>query len=895
MKSRRIPFLALSITALAAAPLSPLGDSLGEQERLYCSHACAWTAAPPDAVGAPQYAPDRKVDILHLALDVTPDFKKRTVAGQATITFKPIAKPLEELRLDAVDLTVREITATARIAAWQATEKEVIVTFEKPIAPDAETKVTIRYAAEPVKGLYFRTPEMGYPAGDTHLFTQGESIEARHWYPCHDFPNEKFTSEITCRVPEGMTVLSNGRLMSSEKDPATGLVAVRWLQDKPHVNYLVSLLAGYFKKIEDKYRDIPLEFYTAPSDIGEAANSFRGTKEMMAFFEKEIGVPYPWAKYTQVCVADFHFGGMENTSITTLTDRTLHRAETEPIDSSEVLVAHELVHQWFGNLVTCKDWSHLWLNEGFATYYQWLYAGHKHGRDALLYGLYNDARRILGAAGDVRSIVTRKFDNPQEQFSHLAYQKGGWVLHMLRSQLGGELFRRCIKSYLERHAFGIVVTEDLNAVVEELSGRSYDRFFDQWVCSALFPEIEAAYSWDEKTKLAKVSIRQVQKKPEAASVFTFPLTIRFKSKSATTDRQVSVMERDHDFYFPLPAAPEIVRLDPDYTLLAKIEFKLPQAMLYAQLADHSDMIGRLLACEQLAGKKDRETVAKLKLALNSDPFYGVRIKAAEALNSIHTDEALEALLASAEQPDARARDAVVKNIGNFYHPSACDALRRIATTDKNPAIQATAIRALGAYAKPELRDLLIGFLNSTSYRDRLAEAAIAAIRTRGESACISPLRECLARRENEFKTPTLVAGLDALAFLARHEQKKDDVREFIARYLNHPRQRVKLGAIAALGTLEDPKAIAALDTFTTMPKDGLERQAADKALAAINAARKPDEHLRDLHGEVTRLQDSQRELRKELEALKKKFDALAPKPTPAKGSKPANAAKKPKP
>ncbi|MBM3891293.1 MAG: HEAT repeat domain-containing protein, partial [Verrucomicrobia bacterium] len=399
----------------------------------------------------------------------------------------------------------------------------------------------------------------------------------------------------------------------------------------------------------------------------------------------------------------------------------------------------------------------------------------------------------------------------------------------------------------------------------------------------------AGYSWDEKTKLAKVSVKQVQKKPEAANVFTFPLTIRFKSKAATTDRQVTVTEREHDFYFPLVAAPEIVRLDPDYTLLAKIEFKPANAMLYAQLADRSDMIGRLLACEQLAGKKDRETVAKLKQALNSDPFYGVRIKAAEALGSIHTDEALEALLASDKQPDARARDAVVKNIGNFYNPLACDAARRIATTDKNPAIQATAIRALGAYAKPDVRDVLLQFLNSTSYRDKLAEAAIAAIRAQGEPAYIAPLRDCLKRRETEFKTPAFVAGLDALAFIARNEQKKDDVREFIARYLNHPRQRVKLSAIAALGTLEDPKAIALLDTFTAMPKDRPERQAADKAIAALDAAKKPHEGLRDLRGEVTRLQDSQRELRKEMETLKKKFDALAPKP-----SKPAAAPKKPK-
>src|SRR5439155_21936315 len=223
------------------------------------------------------------------------------------------------------------------------------------------------YRAEPTQGLYFRTPEMGYKAGDTHLYTQGEPTEARHWYPCFDAPNEKFTSEIVCRVPEGMTVLSNGRRVSEEKDG--GLVAVRWLQDKPHVTYLISLVAGYFKSVEDKYHEVQLAFYTPPSEINEAPNSFRDTKDMLAFFEDEIGVPYPWAKYYQVCVNDFG-GGMENTSITTLTVDTLFTAATENIRSSQGLVAHELAHQWFGDLVTCKDWSDIWLNDGFATYYE---------------------------------------------------------------------------------------------------------------------------------------------------------------------------------------------------------------------------------------------------------------------------------------------------------------------------------------------------------------------------------------------------------------------------------------------------------------------------------------------------------------------------------------------
>jgi aminopeptidase N len=261
---------------------------------LHCGKAGAWLAAGAESADFLKYAPSREIDILHLALNVTPDFKARTVSGKATLRFKPIAKPFAELKLDGVELAVSAVSSTEGVLGWQMTDKHVIVTFAEPIPADKEASVTITYRATPQKGLYFRTPEMGYPAGDSHLWTQGEPLEARHWFPSFDAPNEKFTSEMICHVPEGMTVLSNGKRMSEEKD-ATGLTTVRWLQDKPHVNYLIALCAGYFKKVEDTHRDIPMAFWTPASQIAQAKSSFRDTKDMMEFFEKEIGVPYPWA------------------------------------------------------------------------------------------------------------------------------------------------------------------------------------------------------------------------------------------------------------------------------------------------------------------------------------------------------------------------------------------------------------------------------------------------------------------------------------------------------------------------------------------------------------------------------------------------------------------------
>lgn len=851
-------------------------------EEVYCQKSQAGMG-PIDSPGYRKYAPDREIDILHLALDVTPDFKRRSVAGRAVITFKPISRPLREFRFDAVDLKIASVDATTAVEAWQATGQHLVVTFASPVEVGREVKVTVDYSAEPQQGLYFRTVEMGYLPGEDHIWTQGEAVEARHWYPCFDAPNEKFTTEITCHVPDGMIVLSNGRKVSEAKDAATGLVAVRWMQDKPHANYLVSLIAGYFKKVEDRHGDISMAFYTSPSDIKEAPNSFEDTKDIMAFFEKETGVPFPWARYDQVTVRDFTAGGMENTSMTTLTDKTLSTPETENLRRSQSLVAHELAHQWFGDLVTCKDWSHLWLNEGFATYYDLLYEEHKSGRDMMLYRLYGSLKTITEITGPARPIVFNKFDNPMEQFGYLAYQKGSWVLHMLRSQLGEELYRRCIKTYLERHRYGNVVTEDLNSVVEELSGRSFDPFFDQWVYRAHHPELEVAWSWDQKAKLAKVSVKQVQKLSDDVSLFQFPLKLRFSGKSAVVNREVQVKEKEEDFYVALDAAPEIVRVDPGLELLAKINFAAPVSMLRTQLNDKTDAMGRVLAAEQLGKRKDLESVASLKAALNQDSFFAVRIEAAHALRAIHSDAAFEALLASRTQPDARVRQQVASGLGAFYRKETFETALVAAAKEKNPEIVASYLRSLAMSDRPEVKDFVVGLLDSKSYRNSLMDSAITAMRMSESPQYLDPLKSALQHHEKDLTTSTLVRGLDTLSYLARQEEKKEPVRQLVVGYINDPRRAVQLSAITSLGVLGDVRAIPVLESFASAAKESPERAAAEKALSALRATQKPSENLREVRSEILELQKQNRDLRQELNTVKKKMEA-----GPVSTNKPAN-------
>jgi aminopeptidase N len=599
----------------------------------------------------------------------------------------------------------------------------------------------------------------------------------------------------------------------------------------------------------------------------------------MEFFEKEIGVPYPWAKYYQVVVDDFTWGGMENTSLTVLTDRTLHRDESEQLADSRGLVAHEMAHQWFGDFVTCKDWSHLWLNEGFATYYTHLYEGQKEGRDELLYGMYQAAKGFINVPNDTNAIVRRDFHNPEELFGFHAYPKGAWILHMLRSELGDDLFRRCIRTYLERHALGNATTEDFNKVFEELSGRSFDQFFDQYVYHAHQPELGVSYSWDERAKLAKLSVAQNQKLSDDVLLFNVPLTVRFRGKSGRNDRQIRVKEKAEDFYFPLPEAPEIVRIDPELALLAKISFSPPNSLLMAQLVDTKDMIGRLIAVEQLSGKK--EALEKLKHTVNNDSYWGVRIAASQSIRAIGTDEALQALVGSVKQPDARVRRQVATDLAGFYREPSRDALLRLAREDRNPEIRSTAIAGLGAFHTSEIQDELLKFLRSNSYRAALASGALSAIRTQDEPIFIAPLLETLREKETDWPTPVFARGLETLAWLARNEEKKEAAREFFVARVNSAKHRVQRAALSGLGTLGDPKAIGVLEIFASLPKENPERDIAEKSLAALRDAKKPAAELGSLRSDLLKLQRENQELRREFDDLKKKLDAAA-KAEPAK-------------
>lgn len=855
---------------------SLLLSSTASADALHTCEHCSKLLMPAPSKITPgrKYARDRRVDIQHLMLDVTPDFAKRTIAGTMTLRFKPIALPLDQLVLDAVDLDIQEIKVTgAELADRILGPEQLTLVFTKPIAPNTDTTVQITYKAEPEKGLYFRTPEMGYKPGDTQVWSQGEPDFHRSWFPCYDYPNERFTSEVICHVPKGMEVVSNGRLLGTQEKGE--LTTWHWLQDKPHVNYLVALAAGYFHKLEDKAGDLPLALLVPPSHKDQAANAFADTRKIIEFFQKETGVAFPWDKYYQVFCHDFLIGGMENTSCTFEASSLLFNSDTETLRSLHWLDAHETAHQWFGDLLTCRDWSHLWLNEGFASYYTVLYEQAKNGDDAAKLALWQEAEEVFDSK-DTRPTVWRDYGDPMQQFDSRVYPKGAWILHMIRSQLGTELYRKAITLYLERHRNGIVSTDDLHDVLEEVSGFSFDAFFDQWLYHGGYPELKADYSWDATTKQVKLTVQQKQKTSDQVRLFQFTLPVSFTVKGQKEPLRFTarISQAEESFYFALPAQPELLRLDPDYTLLATFDFTPPADMLKKQL--QGDLIGRLLATQILGKRQDQTSVDRLAKLAKDDAFHAVRSEAAKALAKIATPAARAALIAAlqAPQPEARARRSIVESLARLPHPEAQEALLKHSQVEKNPMILAAIIKSWGTRpGVPAIKEALLQKIGSQTYQNIIAAAAIQAARDQDEPAYVPAILKKLQDDTLEFRSRDYTSAMDALAFLARRQDSRDQVREFLIQHLSHPKQDLRTAAAKSLGTLRDPKALPVLQAMLPGggPHSDPVREAAAKSVPLLQAEQTGSAELKNLWEQLQQTQKSTEALRKELDEAQKKF------------------------
>jgi aminopeptidase N len=817
-----------------------------------------------------QWTRDRSVDVKHTKLDVRLDFSKRSISGTVTHRIAAITGALKELAFDAGEMSIQTVLADGKPAAFDLTDSKLTIALPRRLKVDQEIEVAIRYSARPRRGLYFVGPDEGYPNKRVEAWTQGEDLDSRYWFPCYDYPNDRITSEMIATVPANFFALSNGALIGIREDKRRATKTWHWRHDVPHSNYLITLAAGEFVEVADHHGGLPVTYYVAPGREDDAKRAFGNTPKMIAFFERKIGVPYPYAKYAQIAVSDFIFGGMENSSATTQTADTLHDARAHLDFTSDPLVAHELAHQWWGDLLTCRDWSHAWLNEGFATYFEALWCEENLGADEFAWNLRQDRENYFDEDHNRyrRPIVCNRYRAPIELFDRHLYEKGSLVLHMLRREVGDALFFKSLNLYCTRNRGHNVITQDLQNAFEEATGRNLDWLFDQWVYREGHPEIEVTSAYDPKRKLASVSVKQTHQTSDKTPLFRFSVTIALMDEDGgETRHRVEIKAKEHNFTFPASDPPKAVRFDPEFDIAKVLKHRRGREALELELKHAPEAIGRAAAARELGAEGSFQAITALREALLRDPFWGVRAEAAAALGTIRTQDALDGLVSGLSTAHPKARRAVVRALGNFREraEAASALIALLEKGDKSYFVEAEAALALAKTRETRAFDTLTGLLDRDSHLDVIRAHALTGLAELRDERGID-----IAVAYTTYGRPprARVAAIGALARLGEiKESRRAEVFDHLVAFESDHEFMVRMRLPGAFEDLRESKAISVLRRMADRAVDGRVRRRAEQAIEALHQGKSRSDESRLMREDLDKLRDENKKLQERLDKL----------------------------
>ncbi len=829
-----------------------------------------------EVVGEEHHTPNRKFILHHLKLELVVDDQKQSVAGTATLTLSPTNDGLSHFELDAAEMQIANVRLlgagargtgnllrpslhTTKRLDFETHPEKLVIELDRSYSRNEELVVAIAYSCFPRKGLYFITPDEAYPGKPRQIWSQGQNEDAHWWFPCHDVTNQKMTTEMIVTVSANYFALSNGELIGVTENTPHGTDAgtrtFHWSQSQPHPAYLVTLVAGEYECIMEKYGELPVDYYVYKDRREAGYKLFANTPQMIALFEQKYGYKYPYPKYSQILVDDFLFGAMENTSATTMTDRCLLDARAEPDINYDDIVAHELAHQWWGDLVTCKDWTQIWLNESFATYSEYLWREHSRGRDEARFALFQDFLTYLREdwTSHRRPIVCRKYRFSEEVMDRHAYEKGACVLDMLRWVLGDDGFFRSLNHHLHKFEFGVAETNDFKVSIEEATGQNLHWFFDQWLHGAGYPELEVNYEWQREQKMLRVSVKQVQDTEENQTpIFRFPVEIEITTteigeiieNDRRANTRVMVEKREQDFYFPCEAKPRMVLFDKGHRIFKLMHFPKSAQELTYQLTRAEDVMDRVRAARELSQFNGEEIVKALGDCLRGEDFYGVRMAAAISLGSlgeIGDDSARQVLIEAYRAiTDSRVRRACAWAVGNFKDSSAkeestdflCEVL-----DDESYFTAVAANRALAHIGGDKAFDALTASIHRSSWQEVIAASTFHGLAHAKEKRGVD-----LAIEQSKYgkPLPIRVAAIGCLGALGKelHKDSKDDrIVNHLIELAKDKNIRARVSSVRALGKIGNKRALPAL-------RESKQRECLDQlkaaAMDAIESLEKKD-------------------------------------------------------
>lgn len=682
------------------------------------------------------YNPERtkKNDLIHTKLEIRPDWKKQYLYGIATITFKPHFYPQNTLELDAKGFDVQMVNMGSQALKFDYDKKVIKIDLGKTFTRKDTAKVQIMYIAKPNelplggsaaitadKGLYFINPDGTDPDKPRQIWTQGETEANSCWFPTIDAPNQKTTLEILITLDKEATslkylTLSNGKLISSTTN-ADGTRTDYWKQDKPAAPYLTMIAVGDFRKVVDPtYKNFEVSYYVEPKFEKYAMNIFGRTPEMISYFENTLGVKYQWDKYAQIAVREYVSGAMENTTATVHGDFIQKDNHQLVDDNDDGVIAHELFHHWFGDLVTCESWSNLPLNESFANYSEYLWTAHKYGQDEADLVAYIAFNQYFSEAQEKQEPLIRyRYLDKEDMFDSHSYAKGGRILHLLRKQVGDDAFFAALKLYLTQNAFKTGEIDQLRLAFESVTGEDLHWFFDQWFMKPGHPELQVSQEFaDGKLKL---TIHQVQD-TTYSTVYRLPLQVEIWANEQKTTHNILLDKTSQTFEWKLPASPQMVLIDPENILVGKVIFEKSKADYIYQYYHAERVPARLNAIEILTYVPENDTTAvspaldkdirKLLIDATKDKFWRIRQLAVQKLYDYDGDDFLdvERALQSRVQTDDRSyvrADAILAMKG--FQNSQNDKLFRQALNDTSYTVQAAALEAILASRPTDAAEL----------------------------------------------------------------------------------------------------------------------------------------------------------------------------------------------
>ncbi|HUR11196.1 MAG TPA: M1 family aminopeptidase [Flavitalea sp.] len=640
-------------------------------------------------------------DLVHTKLDAHFDYSKSYLNGQVWITLKPHFYATDSLELDAKGMEFRKVAilkgSSSLPLKYDYDGMILKVKLDKSYTRSEKYTIYIDYTAKPdeytgkgsaaitdAKGLYFINPRGEEKDKPTQIWTQGETEATSVWVPTIDKPNQKTTEEILMTVPAKYVTLSNGKLISQKKN-TDGTRTDTWKMELPHAPYLFFMGVGEFAVVKDSYKGKEVSYYVEKEYAPVARKIFGNTPEMIAFFSKALGVEYPWVKYSQIVGRDYVSGAMENTTAT-LHQESAQQDARELVDGNswEGTIAHELFHQWFGDLVTAESWSNLTLNESFANYSQVLWDEYKYGKDAGDAENFGDMQGYIQSQSDKKDLVRFFYEDKEAVFDAVSYNKGGRILHMLRNFVGDSAFFKALNLYLTTNQFKSAEAHQLRLAFEEVTGKDLNWFWNQWYFGAGHPKLTIDYVYDDNAGKAQVIVKQTQ---AGDKVFKLPIAVDVYAGGKKERHQVWLQNKVDTFSFSYQSKPDLINVDGDKIVLAeKKDNKTLQNYVF-QYKNAGKFLDRREAIEFAArNQSEPEAIALLKTALK-DKYDGLR---SFTLNRL---------------------DLKKEEIKNQVEPLLSD----LAKNDPKSTVRATALMLLSSYKKAEYKPLFLKNLYDSSY------------------------------------------------------------------------------------------------------------------------------------------------------------------------------------